>query len=175
MERVLSSEVVYQGRLFRVRKDELEMVAGRKVIREVVEHPGAVAIVPLLEDGSVIMVEQYRHPARKTLLEIPAGTLAKGESPEECARRELMEETGMKAKELKKLLQCYVAPGYSTELIHIFVAKGLSKAEAKPEFDEHIKTSRLKLPTIIDMIKKGEIEDAKTICAILILEAMRPR
>ena len=173
MEKVVRSELVYQGRLFKVRRDELETKSGHRVIREVVEHPGAVAILPLLDGQDVMMVEQYRHPAGKPLLEIPAGTLAKGEDPEECAKRELMEETGLRAERLEKLFQCYLAPGYSTETIHIFVAKGLAKAEARPELNEHIKTRRLKLHTLFEMIEKGEIEDAKTICAALFLKLKR--
>ena len=113
------------------------------------------------------MVKQYRHSAGKVLLEIPAGTLKKGEKPQECAKRELVEETGYQAGRLKKLLQCYLAPGYSSELIHIYLATELSKVARKAEVNEFIRVSKVNIHRIPAMIKKREIEDAKTLCGIL--------
>jgi len=166
-ERLLKSQTIYQGRVFNVRKDELEMPSGVKMVREVVDHPGAVAVIPMLNDQTVVMVKQYRHPTGKVLLEIPAGTLKRGEKPQECAKRELVEETGYQAGRLKKLLQCYLAPGYSSELIHIYLATELSKVKHRVEVDEFIKVSKVKIHRIPAMIKRQEIEDAKTICGIL--------
>jgi len=165
-ERLLNSQVIYQGRVFNIRKDMLEMSSGNKVIREVVEHPGAVAVVPILDDA-VIMVKQYRHATHKVLTEIPAGTLKKGEKPQECAKRELMEETGYQANRLQKILQCYLAPGYSSEVIHIYLATGLSQVEQGVDSDEFIKVYKVKMRRALDMIRKNEIQDAKTIAALL--------
>lgn len=166
-ERILSSDIVYRGRVFNIRKDELKMPSGTNVTREFIDHPGSVAVVPVLNNRTIVMVRQYRHPAGKVLLEIPAGTLERGERPEECAKRELIEETGYRPGNLKELQQCYLAPGYSSELIHIYLATNLSKTVRRPELDEFIETSEVELRNIIDMIDKGEIHDAKTICGVL--------
>ena len=166
-ERLLSSQTVYNGRAFIIRRDELRIPSGVTILREVVDHPGAVAVVPILNNKSILMVKQYRYPVSRVLLEIPAGTLRKGERPLDGARRELVEETGYRAGYLKKILRCYTSPGYSSELLHIFLATGLSKTNSRVDADEFIRISEIKIHQALTMIMKNEIKDAKTICGIL--------
>jgi len=167
IEETVASRILYKGKLVNIREDIVKSNRGR-FIREIVEHPGAVAIVPIIED-KIIMVRQFRQTAKKNLLELPAGTLRSGESPEECAERELIEETGYKAGCLKKLLQCYVAPGYNTEVIHIYLATDLAKAEQRLEKDEDIEIVKVNLEYALRMIERNEIEDAKSIVGIMFL------
>jgi ADP-ribose pyrophosphatase len=164
-EKTLHSNIIYEGKLINLRKDK-NIIGNRVFFREVVEHPGAVAIVPLLNKDTILMVKQYRNPAKSCLFEIPAGTLEKNESPEQCAYRELTEETGYKVEKLKKILSCYLAPGYSNELIHIFLASDIKKANQELEADEDIEVFALNLNEIKNKIKRGEIKDAKTIAGI---------
>ena len=169
MEKTLSSRLLHEGRNFDFLVDEVELPNGHVTQRDIVRHPGAVAIVPLLGDGRVALVRQYRYAAGKTLLEIPAGTLEQGEPPLECAARELREEIGYEAKELEPLLSCFMAPGYSDELIHFFVARGLSVVGDDPEIDEEITLELQSLEEVLRMIEENVIEDAKTIVGILSL------
>jgi ADP-ribose pyrophosphatase len=169
MEKTLESRLLHEGRHFSFHRDEVELPSGYRTQRDVVRHPGAVAIVPVLPDGRVVMIRQYRYAAGKELLEIPAGTLEPGEPPLECARRELMEETGYEAGEMEALLSCYMAPGYSSEVIHFFVARGLMEAVGEPEPDEEIAVERLELEEVLGMIAENVIEDAKTIIGVLFL------
>ncbi len=166
-EETLQTETIHQGRNFTFQKKTVKLPTGRTTTREIVKHPGAVAIIPLLDKETVIMVEQYRTAAEKTLLEIPAGTLNPNENPEDCAKRELLEETGYHPQNLKKLLTAYPSPGYSSEKIHIYLATELTYKGQQPEEDETIKTRKIKLKDIEKMIEKGEIEDIKTICSIM--------
>lgn len=149
-----------------LRVDDVQLYNGLATSREIVEHPGAAAIVPVLDDGRVILVRQFRYAVSEELLEIPAGTLQQGESPESCARRELEEETGYRCGEIAKILECFVAPGYSTEKIHFFLAKKLQQFETKPEEDEHIKVAILPIAVALKMVRMGEIRDAKTVCGL---------
>ena len=166
MSVMIESKQVYKGKVISVRVDKVQ-INKKQTIREVVEHNGSAVILPLMDD-TIIMEKQYRHPIGKELLEIPAGTLEKGEKPEECAARELIEETGYKAGMLKPLGRCYITPGYCTELMHFFVATNLSKVEHhEMDEDEAIKIVKVRVRDAVRMILKGEIEDAKTICAVL--------
>ncbi len=166
-ETLLKSEKVFEGRLIGVRKDEVRLPNGRMSVREVVEHPGAVAIVPLLEDDRVVLVRQFRYAVGKALMEIPAGTRHPNEPPEECAQRELREETGYIAQQLTHLTDFYVAPGYSTELIHLFVATGLQPAKGEQDEDELVEVVTLPLSEAVAAIERGEVQDAKTIVGLL--------
>jgi ADP-ribose pyrophosphatase len=168
-EKLLSSENVYEGKLINTRKDEINL-NGKVFTREVVEHPGSVAIVPILNDGSIVMIEQYRYPIEEVLLEIPAGTLEKNENAIECAHRELIEETGYKAGNLREIVSCYLTPGYCTELIHIFLAIEIEDAKQKLEDDESIRVITIELPEVKEMIKDGLIKDAKTIIGVTFLD-----
>jgi ADP-ribose pyrophosphatase len=146
--------------------DEVVTETGVTGTREVVEHRGAAAIVPILDRTHVILVKQYRYAIAAGLLEIPAGTLEQSESPDHCAARELEEETGYRSNELTKVMDFYVAPGYSTERIHVFLARELVHTAMKTEEDEDISIESMPLDNSIEKIRSGEIKDAKTICAL---------
>jgi ADP-ribose pyrophosphatase len=135
-----------------------------------VRHPGAVAIVPLLPDGRVVLVRQYRYAAQMNLLEIPAGTLEPNEKVEDCVRRELREETGFVAGEIQMLLNCFMAPGYSNEVIHFYIARDLNKVGRTPEHDERIDVEFFDLQKIRRFIAENVIVDAKTIIGIMSLD-----
>ena len=166
---------MYDGRAVRLRLDRVKLPTGRETSREIIEHPGSVGILPLLAGNRVLLIRQYRHAVGKTIWEIPAGTMEPGETPKECARRELEEETGYRAKRLLPLFDCYPAPGYSMELMHVFLARGLTPAEQNPEEDEIISVKPVTSERAFRMIKSGQIRDAKTICALSYLRAAAGR
>jgi len=141
---------------------------GRISTREIVEHRGAVAIVPMLSENKVILIKQFRKPANEDLLEIPAGTLAEGETPIECAKRELVEEIGYSAGKFEELFSIYLAPGYSTEKLHVFLASELKPEERKLDEEEFIEVVEMTLDEAISQIEAGAIKDAKTICGLLL-------
>ena len=170
MERTVNSRLIHEGRHFSFLQDEVELPSGLRTHRDIVRHPGAVAIVPFLPDGKIVLVRQYRYAVGKPLLEIPAGTLEEGEDPVECAMRELKEETGYEASELKALLSCYMAPGYSDEIIHFYEARGLREGDMSPEEDESIEVEISELGEILRLIEENVIEDAKTIIGIRCLK-----
>jgi ADP-ribose pyrophosphatase len=171
-EQVLSSNVVYRGRAVRLRLDRVRLPTGRETSREIIEHPGSVGIVPLLSGDRVLLIRQYRHAAGETIWEIPAGTMERGETPRECAGRELEEETGHRAESLTPFFDCYLAPGYSMELMHVFLARRLTPTEQRTEEDEIISVKPVTSEIAFHMIKSGEIRDAKTICALSYLRAL---
>lgn len=166
MERCIKTSRVYEGKILSLRVDQVEFESGKSTVREVVEHRGAAAIVPILDGITVILVRQFRYPADSNLLEIPAGTLEPGENPEMCAARELEEETGYRAGEMSKILECFVAPGYSTERIHFYLARKLIRAEMRTEEDERIAIEAVPIAEALRMIRKGQIQDAKTVCGL---------
>jgi ADP-ribose pyrophosphatase len=162
---VTSSKTLYNGKVFDIRVDEIRE-GGVEYKRDIVVHKGSAVLIPVFDDGTVALVRQYRHAAGKYLLELPAGTLEAGEDPEGAARRELEEEIGVTAEKLEKLIEFYVSPGFLTEKMHLFVATGLKYVGQKLETDEILTIERHPLPTLLDMIKDREIEDAKTIIGI---------
>lgn len=166
LEKCSSTTRIYNGRVVNLRIDEVQFIDGRKATREVVEHRGAAVIIPILDDNRVVLVRQYRYSIGADLLEIPAGTCDEGESPEDCARRELEEETGFRCSELRKILECYLAPGYSTEKIHFYLARRLIRSKPNPDEDERISVETLPLSSALEKVRSGEICDAKTICAL---------
>lgn len=168
LEKTLSSKALYEGRHFSFKTDVVELPNGKRTTREIVDHPGAVAVIPFLPDGRIVLVKQYRYALQTDLLEIPAGTLEKGEKPLDCALRELKEETGYEANILNRIMSCYVAPGYSNELIHFYVASELRKADSRMELDEAITVERIKLEQVLKMIRENIIVDAKTVAGILV-------
>ena len=168
---MLSSELIYRGRAVTIRKVAVEMPSGRRGSRVIVEHPGSVAVVPLLDDGRLVLIRQFRLAAGGVIWEIPAGHIEHGEDPEACARRELEEETGYRAGRVERLFEAYLSPGSSTELMRFFLASGLEKREQKTEEDEIISVEPVNVERAIGMIESNEIKDAKSIAAIAYLNA----
>jgi len=167
-ETTTASERVFEGNLINVRVDDVTLPDGHESTREIVEHPGAVAAVPLTRDREVIFVRQWRHPAGEALLEIPAGTREEGEDPVETLHRELIEEIGHRAGCVECLAEVYTAPGYSTELIGLYLATELDPAEGEADDDENIEIVRVPLQEAFRMCRDGEITDAKTVAALLL-------
>lgn len=165
-EKTIKREVIYKGRVLEYVVDTVD-VDGKEAGREMVFHPGGVGVVAIDEDGFVCMVRQFRKPYEKAILEIPAGKIDPGEKPEICGRRELVEETGYSAKEFISLGEFYPSVGYSNEIIHIFLAKNLTKGNANPDEDEYVDIEKIHIDTLVSMIMSGEIKDGKTIAAIL--------
>lgn len=166
LETVTHEERVYDGRVIHLVVLDVTLPNGGAAKRELVRHPGAVAIVPLIGDD-VLMVRQFRMAANRVMLEIPAGTLNPGEDPMVCAGRELQEETGYKPGVLESLGGIFVAPGYTTEYIHLFLATGLTESRLAMDEDEFIEPARMPLSELVAMIERGEIEDGKTTAALL--------
>jgi ADP-ribose pyrophosphatase len=164
---VLRSEIRYQGRAFNVRVDEVEFAPGRATRLDIIDHPGAVTLLPLDEAGHIWMIRQYRHAAGQALLELPAGTLKLGEDPALAANRELQEEIGMRAEHLEELATFYLAPGYSTELMHLFLATGLSASALDQDEDEVITVERVPVGEIWRLIEAGHLADAKSLVGVL--------
>ncbi len=167
-EKTLNSKLIYKGKILNLRLDKVVLPNGKEAKREIIEHSGSVAILPLICEDKFLLVQQYRKPIEKVLLEIPAGRIEKGENLKECAKRELEEETGYKASDFKKLASVYLAPGYSSEIIHIFLARNLKKSKSNPDEDEFIKTVILNKKEAFNKIISGEINDSKTIIGILL-------
>lgn len=170
----LESRTAYAGRIIDVTLDRVLLPNGRETELEVVRHPGAAAMVPLEEDGTVLLIRQYRWAAEGFILEVPAGKLDGGEAPEECARRELEEEIGRRAGRLDLLGSVLTTPGFTDELIHLYLARDLEAGQSRPEQDEIIETRPIALDETPGMIARGEIRDAKSICALsMALELLR--
>lgn len=167
LPRVVGSETVYRGRLFNVEMDQIEMANGVRAFRETLRHPGAVAMVPVLEDGRLLLVTQYRHAAGRRLLELPAGTLEAGEEPLTAVSRELQEEVGMRPGRVEPMGGLYVAPGYTTEYIHLFVCAELSESRLDGDEDEDIEVETRALEEALAAIDSGEIADAKSVIGLL--------
>ena len=166
--KILKSETVFQGRAFRVRHDEVLRPNGNSTTIDTVVHIGAVAMGPVNAEGKVILVRQYRHAARKALLELPAGTLEEGEPPEDCAQRELREEAGVAPGQLIKLGEFFLAPGYSTERMHIYLATGLRPESLPGDEDEALELETLSMEQAFAAVRSGQIEDAKTILGLFL-------
>ena len=165
-EIVTSTSRAYRGSLLLVDVDRVMLPNGKIAEREIVVHRGAVAIIAA-DNGKILLERQYRHAARKVLWEVPAGTREEGEAPEDCAIRELEEETGYKASAMKPLFKFYAAPGYSKEIIHVFLAEGIRHGQPNPKDDELVECSLVPLADALRMIEVNEIEDSKTIAALL--------
>jgi ADP-ribose pyrophosphatase len=167
LPRILNSEKVFDGRVFKVTVDTIN--EGELTYqREVVHHGGSAVIVPVHDDGTVVLVRQYRHPAVRYLLEVPAGTLADGELPEAGAARELEEELGLVAARIEKLSEFFVSPGFLEEKMWVYLATGLTEGKPQPDEDEVLEVVRLPIGDALEMITSGEIQDAKTIIALML-------
>ncbi|GBG55016.1 ADP-ribose pyrophosphatase [Sporomusaceae bacterium FL31] len=168
IEKFIKSEVVFEGNLLTVRRDTVELPNGKHATRELIQHPGAVAVVPIRNDGKILLVRQFRYPVDQLTLEIPAGKLDLGEEPDACAKRELEEETGYKAKKLRLLSSILTTPGFTNEVIHLYVAEDLVLAEQCPDEDEFIDVEVFTKEEIRKMIENGTICDAKSLLGLLL-------
>jgi ADP-ribose pyrophosphatase len=177
---ILSSEVVYQGPLFRVQHDKIVEPDGKKNERDVIRHNGSVVILALDDSKSktdpwIVMERQYRHAANQYLWELPAGKLEAGEPALDGAKRELEEETGYRAKKWKPLVEYYASPGFLGESMKVFLAEGLQAGDAHPEEDEEIELRLVKLSDVLKMIEKGAILDGKTLTSVLLYARIKGR
>ncbi|HSB01121.1 MAG TPA: NUDIX hydrolase [Anaerolineales bacterium] len=165
---LIRSETLLQGRAFKIRRDYLKTPDGRETRLEIVEHGGSVVILPVDEQNNLLFVRQYRHAVERDLLELPAGTREEDEPFEACARREIREETGMAAGKLQKVGEFYLAPGYSTEFMAVFVATGLSENPLQADDDEFLQVEKIPLKKALEMAEHGDIPDAKSLAALLL-------
>jgi len=170
--KLTNSKTLFEGKVFNLKVDEIEYDSGNKGIREVIVHPGGAVVIPVTNEGKLVMVTQIRYPFQTTLLEFPAGKLDIDEDPLDCAVRELEEETGYKAAKVNKLGKIYTAPGYCTETLHIYVAQELKKGGHKREEGEQgMEVFELSFEEIEKKINNGEILDAKSICGFFYLKS----
>jgi ADP-ribose pyrophosphatase len=174
----IKSTRIYSGRIISLDVDQVRFPDGTTGELEIIRHPGASAIVPFLSDpaGSdpqILLLKQYRYATGGTIYEIPAGRLEPGEQPEVCARRELLEETGCTAESIVALTSMYTTPGFTDERIHLFLATGLTRGEAKREADEFMELETLSLSAALQMVQRGEIQDAKTALGLLFAAGFR--
>lgn len=166
-EKRIDGEEKYKGVIVRVVLDRVELMDGKITRREVVEHPGGVCVLPVDENGVCYMVRQFRYPFGKMLLEAPAGKLEKGEDPLECGVRELSEETGLSAEEMIPMGSMCTSPGFSTERLYLYLARGLHRGESHPDEGEFLNVERYPLSELVEMVMRNEIDDGKTVAAIL--------
>lgn len=172
-EKTLRSNPVYQGKIISLKVDDVLLPNGKEAKREIVNHPGAVAIIAITEEGNLVLVEQYRKALERSIIEIPAGKLEPGEKPEYTAKRELEEETGYGCNDLQYLQTFSTSPGFADEVIHLFVAKDLYKIEEKADLDEDefVELLEVTLEEAEEMVKEQRIYDAKTAFAVLWMKA----
>ncbi len=163
---LIKSEVVLKARVFLLRRDWLKTPDGRETTYDIIEHHGSVAIVPIDADGNMLFVRQYRHAAGRDVLELPAGTLEPNEDPQVCAAREIREETGFAAGRLEKIGEFYLAPGYSTEFMHVFLATELTYDPLEADADEFLSVEKIPIAEAIQRSERGEVPDAKSLAAL---------
>ena len=169
-ERRLSGALVYDGSLLKVHRDVVSLPDGAEGTREFIRHPGAVAVIPIFDDGSVLLERQFRYPHAREFIEIPAGKLEPGEPHLETAKRELLEETGYTASQWRRLGVIHPAIAYTDEAIDLFVASGLTFAGQKLDAGEFLETLTVPLAQALEMVRKGEITDSKTVTALLLFD-----
>jgi ADP-ribose pyrophosphatase len=165
---LLASEIIHQGRAITLRVDNLRSPDGRDVRYDVIVHHGSVILVPVDENGKIYFVRQYRHAAGQDMLELPAGTIEPGESAEACAAREIREETGMEAASIREIGSFYLAPGYSTEFMHVFMATGLKHNPLEADLDEFLSLETLTVSEALAQAESGQLPDAKSLAALLL-------
>jgi ADP-ribose pyrophosphatase len=166
--KTVSSKTIYHGKVFDLRQDELRLPDGKTVTLDIISHRGAVTIIPLDKQGQIWFIRQYRHAAGGDLLELPAGSIEEDEAPEICAHREIREEIGMAARELNGLGGFYLAPGYSTEFLHIYLARDLYDAPLDPDEGEMIEIEKIPIALAYHLAESGQIRDAKTLASLLL-------
>jgi ADP-ribose pyrophosphatase len=164
---LLESEKIFNGIVFDVERDRLREESGIEIVRDVVRHPGGAGALPLFDDGRVALVRQYRHPARRELLEIPAGRIEAGETPAACAAREIEQEIGFRAGRMEKLAEFYSTPGFCQEKLYVYLATELTPCAQNLDHDELIEVVYLPFAGAVEMVERGEIEDSKTVIALL--------
>ncbi|WP_349407648.1 NUDIX hydrolase [Pseudalkalibacillus sp. SCS-8] len=169
-EKMIDSKVVYSGRIIDLHIEDVELPDGRTSQREVVKHPGAVAVIAVTPEDKIVLVRQYRKPLNREIIEIPAGKLEKGESPETCAIRELEEETGYRTDKLTYVQSFYTSPGFADELIHIYYTDSLEAGTEHLDQDEFVETIEVSLEEASEMVKNQKIYDAKTAFAVQYLQ-----
>jgi ADP-ribose pyrophosphatase len=174
---VISSKLSYEGPLFRVYTDQI-LENGRELTRDVIRHNGSVVILAVDDakskrDPMIVMERQYRHAAREFLLEVPAGKMEEGEDALAAAKRELLEETGFKAKRWRKMIRYFASPGFLGEFMQVFLAEGLTLGDAQPEYDEQIEIEMMPLSRLLKMIHEGKIHDGKTLISVMLYERLR--
>jgi ADP-ribose pyrophosphatase len=169
-ELTLSSDLVYEGHFLRVKYDVVELPNGKTAIREHIVHPGAVVIIPILDNGDVLLERQYRYPLGRVFIEFPAGKLDAGEAPLACGKRELLEETGYTAKEWAYAGQMHIAIAYTNEVIHIYFAKGLIKGDRKLDEEEFLDVFAAQPAQVVAFCRDGSITDSKTLTCALWLQ-----
>ena len=165
---LIKSETLMQGRAFSIRRDTMKIPDGKETNFDIIDHGGSVVIIPVDEHGNVLLVRQYRHATGKELLELPAGTLDGGEAFDVCAAREIREETGMAAQKLTKLGEFYLAPGYSTEFMVVFLATELSDNPLDADEDEFLSVETVPIAEVFQMAVRGEMPDAKSLAALFL-------
>ena len=168
---LINSEPVFQGRAFKIRRDRMKMPDGRQTNFDIVEHTGSVVILPIDEQGNLLFVRQYRHAAGMDLLELPAGTRDGDEPHEVCAAREIREETGMAAGKMERIGDFYLAPGYSTEFMAVFLATDLKHDPLQADEDEFLQVEKLTVKKAFELALHGEMPDAKTLAALFLARA----
>src|SRR6202166_4066256 len=165
--RVLRSKIIYNGPVFGIRRDELLEPGGVRTTREMITHSGSVVVLPVLADGRVLLIRQYRHAAKTFLWELVAGRIDEGESPRKAAARELIEETGYRARRFRIFLDFFPSPGFLEEKMYVLLAEGLTQGQAQPEEDEKIESRAYDRKELEQMIQKRVIRDGKTIAGLL--------
>ena len=166
-EKTISSEVLYDGKIIKLHLDKVICPNGAEALREIVRHPGGVAVVAVDDDGYVYMVRQYRIPYDEIMLEVPAGKLDKGENPDVAACRELREETGLVADKIVFMGNFYPSVGFCDETLRMYIATGLNQGEADPDDDEFVEVEKIHIDTLADMIMDNKIRDGKTSASVL--------
>lgn len=169
--RLIKREIVHKGVVFDLIVDHIEYPSGNGAVREIARHPGGAVVVPLFDNNDVLLIRQFRYPIEEIIYELPAGKLGANEDPEQCARRELEEETGYSAQQFKKLTSFYTTPGFCTELLHIYCARGLRKlsnGQKLEEGEQSITLETMPIKKCIEMIDSGEIVDGKTMIGLLL-------
>jgi len=165
---LIESKSIYNGRAFHIRQDKVRLPDGRTTKLDIVEHIGSVVIVPVDDQGSMYFVRQYRHAARLDMLELPAGTLEPGEEPLVCAQREVREETGMASGNIREIGGFYLAPGYSTEFMHVYLATELNHDPLEADADEFLSVEKISVAEAIRLAESGGLPDAKSLAALLL-------
>lgn len=169
--KTIATQEIFQGRVFSVRQEQVQMPNGNLARLDIIDHPPSVLMIPVDENNDIWFIHQYRHPAGEELLELPAGVMEPGESPESCALREIREEIGMSAKIIEKIGGFFMAPGYTTEFLHVFLTRQLQSDPLPGDVDEFIRVERIPVAEAFMKVERGEIRDSKTLAALLLAKS----